>query len=83
VAGVLFLLIIYACATKSAGVPYVAPLAPRTTAGYDVILRGPSHRQEMRPDELNTRDVRRQPPTSRPWTAGARGNKEGRPDDEL
>jgi len=53
---------------KSFGVPYMVPIAPKTMAGLDVIIRGPVFRQEMRPDGLNTQDNRRQPHISRQWT---------------
>lgn len=52
---------------KSFGVPYLSPLGPRTRAGLDVVVRGPVYRQEKRPDELNPKDIRRQPATSRVW----------------
>jgi len=53
---------------KSFGMPYLAPIAPKTTSGGDVILRKPVHMQQRRPDELNTQDVIRQGDVSRPWT---------------
>ncbi|QJW46793.1 spore germination protein [bacterium BFN5] len=53
---------------KSFGVPYMVPIAPKTMAGLDVIIRGAVFRQEMRPDGLNTQDNRRQPHISRQWT---------------
>lgn len=64
------LLIVTAVLTnmKSFGVPYMVPIAPKTMAGLDVIIRGPVFRQEMRPDGLNTQDNRRQPHISRQWT---------------
>ncbi len=52
---------------KSFGVPYLSPLGPRTRAGLDVVFRGPVYRQEKRPDELNPKDIRRQPGISRVW----------------
>lgn len=64
------LLIVTAILTnmKSFGVPYMTPVAPRTMAGMDVVVRGPVFRQEVRPDGLNTQDRRRQPHISRKWT---------------
>ncbi len=53
---------------KSFGMPYLAPIAPKTTSGGDVILRTPVHMQQRRPDELNTQDVIRQGDVSRKWT---------------
>ena len=56
------------CSLKSFGMPYMAPVAPKTTPGGDVILRKPIHMQKKRPDELNPQDVIRQADVSRPWT---------------
>lgn len=64
------------CSMKSFGVPYLSPLAPRTTAGLDVFIRGPVFNQERRPDELNTQDDRKQPLISREWTKEQRSGKE-------
>ena len=55
------------CSMKSFGMPYLAPLAPKTTPGGDVILRKAAYVQEGRPDELNTQDRIRQDTISRPW----------------
>ena len=55
------------CRLKSFGVPYMAPLAPRTNSGLDVIIRGPVFSQEHRPDELNPLDRTRQSKISRIW----------------
>lgn len=52
---------------KSFGVPYFAPITPKTVGDNDVIVRGQVYDQENRPDELNTQDNRRQPPVSRQW----------------
>lgn len=67
VASSLFVLSIVVCSMTSFGVPLVAPLAPKTKPGLDVISLGPVYRQEKRPDELNPLDTRRQPPLSREW----------------
>ncbi|MDF2928690.1 spore germination protein [Anaerospora sp.] len=56
------------CSMKSFGVPYMTPVAPKTISGYDTLVRGPVFRQEIRPDQLNTQDSRRQPAISRKWT---------------
>ena len=56
------------CSLKSFGMPYLAPIAPKTIPGGDIILRKPTHMQERRPDELNTQDNIRQGIISRPWT---------------
>lgn len=56
------------CSLKSFGMPYLAPVAPKTVPGGDVVLRKPAHMQQKRPDELNPQDVIRQSANSRPWT---------------
>jgi len=63
-----FVLIAILCSLKSFGMPYLAPVAPKTTPGGDVILRKPPYMQSRRPDELNTQDVIRQGAVSRSWT---------------
>lgn len=56
------------CSMKSFGVPYMAPVAPRTMrGGFDIVLRGPVYEQEQRPDEINTKNRRRQHEISRRW----------------
>lgn len=55
------------CAIKSLGTPYLSPVAPKTKAGYDIVLRGPVYSQELRPDALNVQDRRRQTSISRQW----------------
>ncbi|WP_378955324.1 spore germination protein [Pelosinus sp. sgz500959] len=56
------------CSLKSFGMPYLAPVAPKTIPGGDIILRKPVHLQQKRADELNPQDVIRQGTVSRPWT---------------
>lgn len=63
----LLLFIAMLCSLKSLGVPYLAPLAPKTVSGGDVILRGSAYAQRRRPDELNTKDEIRQKVRSRLW----------------
>lgn len=55
------------CNMKSFGVPYLAPVVPKTEAGLDVVVRGPVFRQEQRPEYLVPRDAVRQPHISRRW----------------
>ncbi len=59
------------CNMKSVGVPYLAPIGPKTVANLDVVIRGPVYNQERRPDSLNTKDMYRQPKISRKWTRKA------------
>ncbi len=63
----LLLFIAMLCSLKSLGVPYLAPLAPKTVSGGDVILRSSAYSQRRRPDELNTKDEIRQKVRSRLW----------------
>lgn len=53
--------------TKSFGVPLLTTISPKTRRSFDFIVRHPSWKQELRPDYLNTEDVRRQPKISRQW----------------
>ncbi|MCC5466847.1 spore germination protein [Pelosinus baikalensis] len=55
------------CSLKSFGMPYLAPLAPKTVNGGDTIFRSSSYHQKRRPDALNTKDEIRQKNTSRTW----------------
>lgn len=53
---------------KSFGVPFLAPMGPKTRSEPDLFYRGPVWEMEERPDYLNTLDRRRQPKVSRKWT---------------
>jgi spore germination protein KA len=73
----LLLFIAMLCSLKSFGMPYMAPLAPKTADGGDVILRGPVYHQRRRPDALNTKDEIRQKADSRSWvTNSSKGGKD-------
>lgn len=63
VAGGLLVTTLILCYMKSFGVPFMAPVAPKTIAGPDVVMRGPVDKQVRRPDELNTKDGTRQQPS--------------------
>lgn len=79
VAFMLLLVTVLLCSMKSFGMPYLVPIGPKTTAGFDIVRRGPVFRQEHRPDALNTQDARRQPHISRKWIKDqpvGRGNEE-------
>lgn len=67
VAGGIIATMVVLCGMKSLGVPYLAPIGPKTTPGYDMVLRGPLYSQELRPDELNPQAKRRQASVSRQW----------------
>lgn len=45
-----------ACSMKSFGVPYFTPIAPRTRASKDLIIRHPVWQQKRRPDAANSLD---------------------------
>lgn len=68
--------------SKSFGVPFLAPFAPKTAGGLsDEILRAPIWKQEMRPDYVNPKVGRKQPEISRGWTKRDEGRKTGRKKD--
>ena len=67
VAGLIFTGTVLLCSIKSFGVPFLSPLAPKTTSGDDAITLAGVANQEQRPDQLNTKERRRQSPISRNW----------------
>lgn len=62
---------------KSFGVPYLAPVGPRTAGGVDVVYRMPLFSHEKRPDYINPQDITRQPQVSRGWIKDEDGGKNG------
>lgn len=66
-----------ACSMKSFGVPYFSPVAPKTKANRDLIIRAPSWMQDERPDFLNTQDRTRAGKVVRGWTNDS-GKGDGR-----
>ncbi len=61
--------------SKSFGVPFLAPFAPKTADGLgDVLLKEPVWKQERRPDYLNPKDDFRQPKISRGWVRQNNGD---------
>ncbi|HHW48748.1 MAG TPA: spore germination protein, partial [Clostridiaceae bacterium] len=52
---------------KSFGVSLLSTVAPKTRKSNDLFVRLPIWKHEMRPDNVNPVDVRRQPPVSRQW----------------
>jgi spore germination protein KA len=52
---------------KSFGVPFFAPIAPKTRKSKDVFTKLPAYEQELQPDYVNAQKVRRQPNVSRKW----------------
>ncbi|HZJ83021.1 MAG TPA: spore germination protein [Clostridia bacterium] len=63
----------FACSMKSFGVPYFAPIAPRTKVNPDVIIRQPLWKQTMRPDSTNTPNKRRAGKIVRGWAYKDKG----------
>ncbi len=64
----LFLLGIWSTALKSFGVPFMAPLGPRTSNGFrNVMFRAPEWKQENRPDYLNAKRDKKQDHYSMRW----------------
>jgi spore germination protein KA len=60
--------------SKSFGVPFCVPFAPRTAGGLmGTLLKEPIWKQERRPDHLNPKDNIRQPKISRGWTSQNKG----------
>lgn len=54
------LLLTLLCSLKSFGVPYMAPVAPKTKSALQGIVRTPFYRTVHRSDELNVKDVIKQ-----------------------
>ncbi len=53
---------------KSFGVPFFAPIAPKTKESSDLLLRKPAWQQIYRPDYVNALKQKRQAKISRQWT---------------
>lgn len=65
----LFLHGLWFVSSKSFGVPFMAPFAPRTAKVFnDTLTRAPIWEQEDRPDYLNPKNKKKQPEISREWT---------------
>ncbi|MBP2653235.1 MAG: gerAA 1 [Firmicutes bacterium] len=79
IASGLIALAVLLCSMKSLGAPYMAPVGPKTTPGFDTIVRGPVFSQERRPDELNPQDKRKQANISRQWTKEPPAQEENEP----
>lgn len=61
------ILTFFVCSIKSFGVPYFAPVAPRTKVNSDVILRYPIWAHKERPDGLNTPNRKRKGNNAKLW----------------
>jgi len=65
----------FACSMKSFGVPYFAPIAPKTKINPDVVIRQPLWRQTMRSDPTNTPNRTRADKIVRGWAYKDKGGK--------
>ncbi len=63
----LFIQTLAGCRLNSFGVPYFAPLAPKTRSSSDLLIRYPYYKQKARPDYLKPQDDRRLPSVVRGW----------------
>lgn len=59
---------------KSFGVPFVSIYAPKVHKNLDKIIRFPVWKQELRPDEVNPLNIRRQPKKARRWEEEQKGD---------
>lgn len=65
----LFIQGIIMVSTKSFGVPYLAPFAPKTSENlFAQVFRNPIWQEETRPDYLNPQKIKKQNNISRGWT---------------
>lgn len=58
------------CNMKSFGVPFFSPIAPKTKANPDIIIRQPLWNQKIRPDYLNQKNRKRQGDNPMGWKNG-------------
>lgn len=63
----LFLFVIMLSSMKSFGVPYLAPIAPKTNSHGSIFVKSPIWSYTHRPDELNTVDEVKQGNNPRRW----------------
>ncbi|MEG6522229.1 spore germination protein [Desulfotomaculum sp. 1211_IL3151] len=63
----LFIVFCLLLSMNSFGVPFLAPVAPKTVRSADILIRYPVWSQEQRPDYLQTKDRQRQVNKSRRW----------------
>ena len=57
------------CSVKSFGVPFMAPIGPKTNGNYlEQFVRSPLWKMEKRNDYLNVKKVDKQPKISRQWS---------------
>lgn len=71
----LVILLGLACSIKSFGVPFLAPVAPKTKANPDVIASLPAYKQKMRPDYANPLNKYKAGKVTEEWKKGKDGDK--------
>ncbi|NLT13610.1 MAG: spore germination protein [Clostridiales bacterium] len=64
----IFVLAILACSMKSFGVPFFSPVAPKTAASADIIVRKPIWAQKKRPDAAQSTNRQRQGDNVKNWS---------------
>lgn len=65
----LFIYGVWSCSVKSFGVPFMAPIGPKTNGNYlEQFVRSPLWKMEKRNDYLNVKKVDKQPKISRQWS---------------
>lgn len=72
----LFMLGVWSTSLKTFGVPFMAPIGPRTSMSFkNMIFRAPEWKREERPDYLNAKKSRIQAKHSMGWKSDGRGRK--------
>lgn len=71
-----FILLTLLTGIKSFGIPFLAPLGPKTGANPDIVFRGTTWSMEKLPDFMDTQERWRQPDVSRVWLKKERGRHE-------
>ncbi|WP_083908923.1 spore germination protein [Ruminiclostridium cellobioparum] len=67
IAFVIFTLGCITCSMKSFGIPFLTPVAPKTKANPDVVLRTPIWMQDKRPDPFQTANRQKQGKNVKNW----------------
>jgi spore germination protein KA len=73
----LAVLVLMACSMKSFGVPFFSPVAPKTKATGNTILRAPIMKMKERPDAMNTPNRTSQGSNTMNWTKKSPDNGGG------
>lgn len=79
----IFIHLLFLVHARSFGVPFLAPLAPKTTGKQiDTIVKAPLWKEEDRPDFLDPKAVRKQPFISRGWVKKEKGMRRDEQEDK-